>query len=642
MTTFNFTGFAAADLFGDSAIRSHLSFTMPEAATLDISVTDNDHRLSGDAHRNERGDDTTGQHGTILRDGVEVGTGGRLYAENVWHLRGDDGQTYRLVELEQPGHQPDTFTFLGSVPPVGVTVTVQGAANVTGKGLSYDDLSAGALAAPTPNIVDIAAGSDDFNILVKALAAAGLVEAVQNATDITVFAPTDAAFTQLATDLGFDGDATDEDAIFGFIAEALAGLAPDGDPIPLLTDILLYHVSPGAKSADEVDAAEAITTLLDGATFGSEGTALVDNEPDIANPNIVIPNIAASNGTIQVIDRVLIPLDIPGNTPDPEPTPLPTLTEIVAASGGIFDQDNSDFDLLLNAVTTAGLADALNDPGADLTVFAPTDGAFVGLSQTLGFDGTDEGDAFAYLVEALTLLSGGGDPIPLLTQVLTYHVAPEALDSTAVLSSDGIVTLQGGTLTVDGTSLVDADPDVGNPNLIATDIQAANGIAHVLDGVLLPADLLQSDGSGKVDFIIGDDSNNHFRVGRDNDFVDGNGGSDFIWLGRGDDVGLGGSGSDIIKGGRGDDLIDGGTGTDYLYGGQGADSFVFRTGDGIDYIRRFEDGTDMIDLSGTMAAGFDDLHITQKGHVSIVNISEDQALILTGRGLDLGADDFVF
>ena len=170
-----------------------------------------------------------------------------------------------------------------------------------------------------PNIVDIATGSDDFNILVKALSADGLVDTVAGLTDVTVFAPTDAAFTQLAVDLGFGGDTADEDAVFNFIAGALAGLDPDGDPIPLLTNILLYHVSAGAKSAEEIDALDTVETLLTDATFGSEGTELIDNEPDIDNPNIVIPDIAADNGTIQAIDRVLIPLDIPGNSPEPNP-----------------------------------------------------------------------------------------------------------------------------------------------------------------------------------------------------------------------------------------------------------------------------------------------------------------------------------
>ncbi|MGZ2258791.1 fasciclin domain-containing protein [Roseobacter sp. A03A-229] len=640
MTTFTFTGFASADLFGDDQIASHASFTMPGAATLEFTVTDDDSRLSGDARRNERGDDRSGQQAEILRDGEEVGNGGTLYAEQVWHLYGDDGRAYRLVELEQPGHLPDSFTFLGPVPPAGVTLTVGNNVNVF-RGVSYDQLSAGALPQPTPNIVDIASGSDDFNILVQALTAANLVDAVRDSNDITVFAPTDAAFTALAVDLGFDGDTSDEGAVFGFIASALAGLAPDGDPIPLLSDILLYHVSPGAKTAAEVDAADQVATLLSGATFGSEGTELVDNEPDVANPNIVGPDVGAANGTIQIIDRVLLPIDIPGNEPtEPE---LPTLAGIVAASGGTFDQDGTDFDLLLTAVQTAGLVGALDDPEADLTVFAPNDAAFVGLSQALGFEGADEGEAFAYLVEALTLL-GGGDPIPLLTEVLTYHVAPEALGSEQVLAADEIDTLQGGTLGVDGTSLVDADPDVPNPNLIATDIPALNGIAHVLDGVLLPADLLQSDGSNDVDFIIDDDTSSLIRTGRDNDLVDGNGGDDKILLGRGDDVGVGGDGNDFIAGGRGKDVITGGLGDDKLFGGRDADIFIFNTGDGNDRIIAFEDGVDLIDLSGTEFESFAELeggiHVRDNGVV--INLGDDQSIFVQSARLELSEDDFLF
>ena len=79
MQTFSFTGFAQADLFGPSSIAPHLGFTMPAAATLGITVTDDDTRLSGDAFRNERGDDTRGQTATITRDGEEIGNGGTLY-----------------------------------------------------------------------------------------------------------------------------------------------------------------------------------------------------------------------------------------------------------------------------------------------------------------------------------------------------------------------------------------------------------------------------------------------------------------------------------------------------------------------------------------------------------------------------------
>ena len=143
------------------------------------------------------------------------------------------------------------------------------------------------------------------NILVQALSAAGLVETVQGLTDITVFAPTDAAFTQLALDLAFDGDQGDETAVFNHIAGALAGLN-GGDPIPLLTDILLYHVSPDAKFQAEIEALDTVPTLLTDANFAPVEGQLVDNEPDIDNPSIAIPDIAADNGIIQAIDRVLL------------------------------------------------------------------------------------------------------------------------------------------------------------------------------------------------------------------------------------------------------------------------------------------------------------------------------------------------
>ena len=637
MQQYSFTAFTNADLFGDMAIAKNATFTLPQSPTVEVTVTDNDSRLSGDFFFNERGDDLVGQHATLTQNGEEVGTGGRLYAENTWRVMGADGHVYKLVELEQPGEQPDTFTFLGPVPPAGLQLTVLNPSNVFFAGLPFSKLGAGEIVTAAPNIVEIATGSDGFNILVKALSAAGLVETVQAADDITVFAPTDAAFTALAVDLGYTGDASDEDAVFGYIAEQLTVLG-GGDPIPLLTDILLYHVSPGAQTAAEVDAAEQITTLLAGSTFGSEGSTLVDNEPDVADPNIVVPDIAASNGTVHVIDRVLLPIDIPGNE-----APEPTIAGLVAASGDGFDMNGTDFDLLLAAVQTAGLAGALDDPDADLTVFAPNDAAFVGLASALGFKGTDEGEAFGYLAEALTLL-GKGDPIPLLTEILTYHIAPERLDSTDVLGAEAIETLQGGTLGVDGTTLTDADPDVADPTLIATDIEASNGIVHVLDGVLLPADILQSDGSNNVDFIIDDDNASFIRTGSDNDFVDGNGGNDRIVLGRGNDVGFGGDGNDHIRGGAGEDTIIGGAGHDYLIGGWGEDVFVFNEGDGRDTIIGFQDDHDQIDLSSMGLGSFEDLEglITRLGaHRSKIEFEDGSSIMVRGLHLELTEDDFI-
>lgn len=377
------------------------------------------------------------------------------------------------------------------------------------------------------NIVEIAAGSDDFNLLVRALSTADLVTTVQEATDITVFAPTDAAFVKLAQDLGFAGDPADEDAVFDAIVAALTGLASDGDPVPLLTDILLYHVAAGARTEPTITGSTGIATLLDGAEIAPMGSALGDGEPDLADPTIVIADIMADNGIIQAIDAVLLPIDIPGNT---------SITDIVAQSGNGFDDNASDFDMLLAAVQAAGLAETLDAAGADLTVFAPNDGAFIATAQALGYPLTDEAGAFNFLVNALTLLSRGTDPIPLLTAVLTYHVSAGAKDAEAVLASTTIATLQGTDLTVNGTTLKDADPELPDPNLIATDIMASNGIVHVLDGVLFPVDLLPSDGSNAVDFLIATQGPVAVDLGTDNDYLLTTGQNDLVIGGPGNDV----------------------------------------------------------------------------------------------------------
>ncbi|MEM8811008.1 MAG: fasciclin domain-containing protein [Pseudomonadota bacterium] len=470
---FSFTAFSEADL-SDGPIAPGVSFAVPDAPTLSISLTDNDRFLSGDSLFNEVATDPFGQHAAILSEGADIGTGGAIYAERVWTLDGSDGRTYYLVEVEQENGSDDYFTFLGDVPPAGVSITVTDSWNVRiGSRLDYDHLSAGPLPDPLPNIVDIAAGSDDFNLLVRALDTAGLTEAIQVADDITVFAPTDAAFAQLAVDLGFTGDSDDEDAVFTFIVDALTELG-GGDPAPLLTDILLYHVSPEAKSAAEIDALEAIPTLLEGVTFGSEGTELIDNDPDIANPSIVAPDIEASNGTIQVIDRVLLPIDVP--------EPLPNIIEIASGS--------DDFNLLVRALETVGLTEVIRNSD-DITVFAPTDAAFTQTALDLGFEGdtTDEDAVFQFLVDAFTEI-GGGDPAPVLTDILLYHVSPEAKSAAEIDALETVPTLlEGTTFGSEGTELIDNDPDIANPSIVAPDIAAANGTIQGIDRVLLPIDV---------------------------------------------------------------------------------------------------------------------------------------------------------
>jgi len=167
-----------------------------------------------------------------------------------------------------------------------------------------------------------------------------------------------------------------------------------------------------------------------------------------------------------------------------------TLAELVAASGGDFDQRWYDYDLLLNAVQAAGLVEALNDPSADFTLFAPNDLAFIRLARDLGYSGYDESGTWTFLVDALTQL-GGGDPIPVLTDILLYHVAPTSLSPLQVIFAGSIPTLlPGATIEPFFLTLRDNEPDLADPVLrFPLNVKATNGVLHTINRVLIPVDL---------------------------------------------------------------------------------------------------------------------------------------------------------
>ncbi len=166
-----------------------------------------------------------------------------------------------------------------------------------------------------------------------------------------------------------------------------------------------------------------------------------------------------------------------------------TITDIVAQSGGEFDFNYFDYDILLNAVQTAGLADTLADPNANFTVLAPNDAAFVRLARDLGYQGFVESEAWTFLVGALTEL-GNGDPVSVLTPVLLYHVVDERLGFIDILLSRSITTVQGGKIRPVFLILRDNDPDIRNPKLFYPfNVTATNGIIQTINRVLLPIDL---------------------------------------------------------------------------------------------------------------------------------------------------------
>lgn len=188
---------------------------------------------------------------------------------------------------------------------------------------------------------------------------------------------------------------------------------------------------------------------------------------------------------------------------------MTTIADIVLKSGGDFDGDGSDFDILLQALKATDLLDAVADPHADLTVFAPTDDAFIALARDLGADIEDGDDAGAFqaIVATLTDLAPDGDPIPLLKDVLLYHVSPGGQTVDHLQAEGTIDTLLGVTFHVNGTELNDQEPDIENPEFIEglTDIHAANGVIQGIDRVLLPIDLPEPPASDDNVADRGDD-----------------------------------------------------------------------------------------------------------------------------------------
>lgn len=132
-------------------------------------------------------------------------------------------------------------------------------------------------------IVDVAAGNGSFTTLVAAVQAAGLAGALSAPGPLTVFAPTDEAFSSLPN---------------GVVEKLLQESNKD-----LLVQLLTYHVAPGKVMAAQVVTLDEVTTLE-----GSSLKVKVDEGAvRINNANVVTPDVMADNGVIHVVDRVLLP-----------------------------------------------------------------------------------------------------------------------------------------------------------------------------------------------------------------------------------------------------------------------------------------------------------------------------------------------
>jgi uncharacterized surface protein with fasciclin (FAS1) repeats len=290
-----------------------------------------------------------------------------------------------------------------------------------------------------PSILDLvltAAGGDpaEFTILKAAVEAASpaIGQTLDGKGRFTVFAPTDVAFLDLLDEL----DLTAEE------------LLADTET---LDAVLLYHVSRGAQDASEVLSKTQIRML-------SGEFARVDGAMARINDAMIIDtDIEARNGFVHVIDKVLLPPSTPqqGNKAES------SILDLVLAAAGA---DEAEFTILKAAVESASpeIAQTLEGNG-QFTVFAPTDAAFLALLEELGLS------AEQLLADTETL-----------NAVLLYHVTRGRLLAAEVTSKSRIRMLDGNFVRVSGATLND-DTDI-----IEVDLEARNGVVHVIDEVLLP------------------------------------------------------------------------------------------------------------------------------------------------------------
>ena len=183
------------------------------------------------------------------------------------------------------------------------------------------------------DIVDTAVGAGQFETLVAAAKAAGLVETLKGKGPFTVFAPTDEAFAKLPK---------------GTVATLLK---PENKA--KLAAILTYHVVPGKVMAKDVVKLSTAKTVQGSAV----GIRVKDGKVYIDNAQVLAPDVEASNGVVHVIDSVILPKDI---------------VDTAVGAGS--------FKTLVAAVKAAGLVDTLKGNGP-YTVFAPTDEAFAKLPE---------------------------------------------------------------------------------------------------------------------------------------------------------------------------------------------------------------------------------------------------------------------
>ena len=284
------------------------------------------------------------------------------------------------------------------------------------------------------SIYELASADADLSNLKAAIDKAGLAGTLGASGSFTVFAPSNAAFSQFLADNGF------------------ASL--NDVPTAALKEILLNHVLASKVMAAQVTTGY-VSTLAKGSASSSKNLSMYINTASGVKINgistVTKTDISASNGVIHKVDKVIgLPTVVTHALANPN------FSSLVAA---LTRSDMPNFAAILSGTTSS-----------PFTVFAPTNAAFTSI------------------LTELSLPNLGAVPTATLENVLKYHVVAGAnVLSTDITNNMNVTTFQGGTFkitTTGGVKITDANNRVSN--VIATDVQCSNGVIHAIDKVLLP------------------------------------------------------------------------------------------------------------------------------------------------------------
>ncbi|MEH0158663.1 fasciclin domain-containing protein [Limibacter armeniacum] len=306
-------------------------------------------------------------------------------------------------------------------------------AGLTFSACDDDDDDGGGVTPVENSIIDVATEQGDLTSFIAAVEAAGLTEALEADGDMTVFAPTDAAFTELANTLGISVD--------DLLTE---------DNSDVLNRVLSHHViGTEAIGSDEISDGDTESTLANTLLTFTVGDNITIGNTLLDSALIDPADLDADNGVLHVINHVLLP---------------GTIGDMITVDVNYVDViPDADFDSLVTAFALAEVGDELfvDDGTTKYTVFAPTNAAFeAALDTTLSSLDTDT-----------------------LALVLNYHIVEGEFLAADLMDGDTLVAVNGDSLyiTVDGESVF-----INEAQVTMADVQTSNGVIHVIDMVLVP------------------------------------------------------------------------------------------------------------------------------------------------------------